>query len=146
MNGREVRRMMPNPYQQYQSTQIQTASTGDLILLLYDGALRFLGRADLAISERRLDQASTDIGKAQDIVLELLSGLDFERGGDLAVQLRELYVFIYNALIEANVKKDAEKVRTAIRLLDRVREAWRSVIRGSAAAAPAPARAGGLAA
>ncbi len=138
--------MMPNPYQQYQSTQIQTASTGDLILLLYDGALRFLGRADLAISERRLDQASTDIGKAQDIVLELLSGLDFERGGDLAVQLRELYVFIYNALIEANVKKDAEKVRTAIRLLDRVREAWRSVIRGSAAAAPAPARAGGLAA
>lgn len=146
MNGREVRRMMPNPYQQYQSTQIQTASTGDLILLLYDGALRFLGRADLAISERRLDQASTDIGKAQDIVLELLSGLDFERGGDLAVQLRELYVFIYNALIEANIKKDAEKVRTAIRLLDRVREAWRSVIRGSAAAAPAPARAGGLAA
>ncbi len=142
--------MMPNPYQQYQSTQIQTASTGDLILLLYDGALRFLGRAELAIDDRRLDQASTDIGKAQDVVLELLSGLDFERGGELASHLRELYLFMYNSLIEANLKKDVDKIRTVIRLLDRVREAWRSVIRGGVAVAAGSTgvavRAGGMAA
>lgn len=136
--------MMPNPYQQYQTTQIQTASTGDLILLLYDGAIRFLGRALVALEERRFDAASADIVRGQDIVLELIAGLDFERGGDLAVNLRELYLFLYQTLLAANLKKDGEKIRTVIRLLDNVREAWRTVIRGEGSAAPVLA--GGIAA
>lgn len=122
--------MAVNPYQQYQNTQVQTASTGDLILLLYDGAIRFLSRAQLAIEEGRLDGASADIVRGQDIVLELMSGLSYEQGGDLAVNLRDLYLFMYNTLLKANVKKDVEQIGTVIRLLDRIRGAWRTVIRG----------------
>jgi flagellar secretion chaperone FliS len=137
--------MMPNPYQQYQNTQIQTASTGDLILLLYDGAIRFLNRAVLGIEEKRLDTAHADIVRGQDIVLELMTGLDFERGGELAVNLRELYLFMYQTLLQANLKKDVEKIHTVIRLLDNVRGAWQVVVRGEAAA-PVAALAGGRAA
>lgn len=135
--------MMPNPYQQYQTTQIQTASTGDLILLLYDGAIRFLNRALLAIEEKRLDAAHADIVRGQDIVLELMTGLDFERGGELAVNLRELYLFLYQTLLQANLKKDTAKIKTVIRLLDNVRGAWQIVVRGEDAT---PALAGGRAA
>jgi flagellar secretion chaperone FliS len=137
--------MMPNPYQQYQNTQIQTASTGDLILLLYDGAIRFLNRAVLGIEEKRLDTAHADIVRGQDIVLELMTGLDFERGGELAVNLRELYLFMYQTLLQANLKKDVEKIHTVIRLLDNVRGAWQVVVRGEAGA-PVAALAGGRAA
>jgi flagellar secretion chaperone FliS len=127
--------MAVNPYQQYQTTQVQTASTGDLILLLYDGAIRFLSRAQLAIEEGRLDGASADIVRGQDIVLELMSGLSYEQGGELAVNLRDLYLFMYNTLLKANVKKDTEQIGTVIRLLDRIRGAWRTVIRGDEAVA-----------
>jgi flagellar protein FliS len=132
--------MAVNPYQQYQATQIQTASTGDLVLLLYDGAIRFLSRANLFIEEGRLDSASADVVRGQDIVLELLAGLDLERGGELAGNLRDLYVFMYHTLLQANIKKDTKQIETVIRLLDRVRGAWRTVVRagvGAGAARPA---------
>jgi flagellar protein FliS len=122
--------MMPNPYQQYQATQVQTASTGELVVLLYDGAVRFLNRGRLALVERRYDIASEYLLRGQEIILELLAGLDFERGGELAGNLRDLYLFMHGTLVEANVRKDAEKVQTVIGLLDTIREAWREVVRG----------------
>jgi flagellar protein FliS len=140
--------MTLNPYQQYQTTQVQTASTGELILLLYDGAVRFLSRAQLALDERRLDAASADIVRGQDIILELFAGLDYEQGGELAGSLRDLYLFMYQTLLQANLKKDTTKIQTVIRLLDQVRDAWRTVVRGPAAAVGQhlPAVAGGIAA
>lgn len=127
--------MAANPYQQYQTTQVKTASTGDLVLLLYDGAIRFLARAELAIGEHRLDAAGADIVRGQDIVLELMSGLEMEQGGELAANLRDLYLYMYQTLVKANLRKDVEQVRLVVRLLDRVRGAWRTVIRGEAATA-----------
>ncbi|MER3419182.1 MAG: flagellar export chaperone FliS [Chloroflexota bacterium] len=127
--------MRPNPYQQYQTTQIQTASPGELVVLLYDGAIRYLTRAQAALAERRLEDAGADLVRAQELVLELLAGLDLERGGTLAGNLRDLYLFIYKTLVEANVRKDALKVATALRLLEPVRAAWQTVVRGEAEAA-----------
>lgn len=121
---------LPNPYQQYQATQIQTASTGELVLLLYDGAVRFLSRAQAALAERRLDDASADLVRAQEIVLELVAGLDLERGGALAANLRELYLFIYKTLLEANLRKDGTAIATVLRLLEPVRSAWQAAVRG----------------
>jgi flagellar protein FliS len=132
---------LPNPYQQYQATQIQTASTGELVLLLYDGAVRFLSRAQAALAERRLDDASGDLVRAQEIVLELVAGLDLERGGALAANLRELYLFIYKTLLEANLRKDGTAIATVLRLLEPVRSAWQAVVRGEAEAVQ-PARGG----
>jgi flagellar protein FliS len=122
--------MMPNPYQQYQATQVQTASTGELVVLLYDGAVRFLNRARLALAERRFDSASADLVRGQEIILELLTGLDYERGGELAVNLRDLYLFMHQTLLQANIKKDIAAIETVIGLLDTIREAWRTVVRG----------------
>lgn len=128
--------MTPNPYQQYQATQVQTATTGDLILLLYDGAIRFLSRARLAIAEGRLDAASDDLVRGQNIILELHTGIDYARGGELAHNLSALYVFMYQALLRANLKKDANEIQTVIRMLDQVRGAWRTAVRGEGAGRP----------
>lgn len=127
--------MMPTPYQRYQATQVTTAGTGDLIVLLYDGAIRFLARAEAALGERRLDTASADIARGQDIILELITGLDYEQGGQLAGNLRDLYWFMYQTLLQANLENDAQKLQTVIRLLDNVRGAWRTVVRGDATSA-----------
>ncbi|MFN8558706.1 MAG: flagellar export chaperone FliS [Dehalococcoidia bacterium] len=140
--------MTPNPYQQYQTTQIKTASIGDLVVLLYDGAARFLAGAEYALDEGRLDAASADLVRAQNVILELIAGLDYEKGGDLATNLRELYLFVYQTLIAANLHKDIEQVRAAQRILEPLRAAWRAVVRGTndTGQAPAPALAGGIAA
>ena len=123
--------MMPNPYQQYQTTQVQTANTGELIVLLYDGAVRFLTRARLALDEGRLDSASSDLVRGQEIILELIAGLDYERGGELAANLGGLYRFMYDTLLQANLKKDTDKINAVIRLLDSIRDAWRTVVKGA---------------
>lgn len=122
--------MTLHPYQQYQQTQVQTASTGELVVLLYDGAVRFLSRALLHLEEDRRESAGADLVRAQEIVLELLTGLDLEQGGLLAANLRDLYLFMHQTLVEANVRKNADQVRTVIRLLDRIREAWRTIVHG----------------
>ena len=138
--------MTPNPYQQYQATQVKTAGTGELILLLYDGAIRFLTRAQLAIGDGRLESASADLVRGQDIILELVAGLDLEQGGELAANLRDLYLFMYQTLLQANLKKDVEQIATVIRMLDGVRTAWRAVVRGDGAGHQDSTVRGGLAA
>jgi flagellar protein FliS len=136
--------MMPNPYQQYQRTQVQTASTGEIVVLLYDGAIRFLTRARMGLEEGRMDGAAADLIRGQEIVLELMAGLNFDKGGTLAVHLRDLYLFMYDTLVQANVKKDSARIQTVIDLLDEVRGAWRTVVSGSTpvqpAAVPMPVR------
>jgi flagellar secretion chaperone FliS len=125
--------MRQNPYQAYQTTQVQTASTGEIVVLLYDGAVRFLNRGLLALDEGRSDTAHADIIRGQEIVLELMTGLDLDRGGDLASNLRDLYIYMYQTLVQANIRKDRELVVTVIRLLDELRAAWRTVVFGSVA-------------
>jgi flagellar protein FliS len=127
--------MTANPYQKYQASQVQTASKGELVVLLYDGAVKFLSRAVIAIEQKRFDSANDDIVRGQNIVLELLAGLDTERGGELAGNLRRLYVYLYETLLDANIKKDVARIQLVIRLLDNVRGAWRTVVRGGMDAA-----------
>lgn len=140
--------MMPNPYQQYQRTQVQTASTGEIVVLLYDGAIRFLNRAQIGIEEGRMDSATADLIRGQEIVLELMAGLNFDKGGTLAVHLRDLYLFMYDTLVQANIKKDTARIQTVINLLDEVRGAWREVVSGPARVQPVevPVPVGGRAA
>jgi len=140
--------MQPNPYRQYQTTQISTASTGELVLLLYDGAIRCLGMAELALEERSMDAANRNLYQAQEVVLELYAGLDYQQGGELAANLARLYLYIYRTLVQANLKKDIEKVREIRGLLDQLRAAWRVAVQGAPALAGQDGRliAGGMAA
>src|SRR5205807_1325986 len=101
---------------------------GDLVLLLYDGAMRYLGLAELAINERRLEAANTNLIQAQEVVLELYAGLNYELGDELARNLSRLYVYIHGELVAANMAKDVDKIRRVAALLRQLRDAWRTAL------------------
>ena len=116
-----------NPYaspQAYRSSSVMTASPGQLVVMLYDGAGRFLRQAELAADEGAWRHAFDRLDKAAAIVDELLVTLDVEQGGQLAERLQGIYVFCKRLLIDARVSRDVGHVREAARLLAELREAW----------------------
>ncbi|GAB1352965.1 flagellar export chaperone FliS [Erysipelotrichia bacterium] len=118
---------MSNPYTQntaYRKTQIETASPETLILMLYDGALRFMGQAEIAFEEKNLEQISNLLLRVQAIFAELMTALDKEKGGEIAVNLERLYVFFLEKLGEANVKKDVKPMLEIKPLVQNLRNTW----------------------
>ena len=122
---------MSNPYTQntaYRKTQIETASPETLILMLYDGALRFMGQAEIAFEEKNLEQISNLLLRVQAIFAELMTALDKEKGGEIAVNLERLYVFFLEKLGEANVKKDVKPMLEIKPLVQNLRNTWEQVM------------------
>lgn len=118
---------MNNPYTQnaaYRKTQIETASPEALILMLYDGALRFIGQAEIAFEEKNLEQTSNMLLRIQAIFAELMTSLDKEKGGEIAVNLERLYVFFLEKLSEANIKKDPAPMLEIKPLIQNLRNTW----------------------
>jgi len=110
-------------YQSYKEVDIETASGLKLVVMLYQGAIRFLGIAKEAIRNKKLDVAHNNLLKAQDIVLELISSLNFE-AGEIAQNLYSLYMYINRRLIEANVAKDITIIDEVTKLMTTLKEAW----------------------
>lgn len=121
-----------NPYAQgnnaYKKASVTTKDQGTLILMLYDGAIRFLKIAMKKISEGDLESAHNSIIKAKNIISELLTSLSPENTGRVGTSLRSLYVYMFNRLIDANIQKDSEYVNEVCELLIELREGWRGVI------------------
>jgi flagellar protein FliS len=118
----------------YQAQSVLTASPGQLILILYDGALRFLGHARDALqsteeSPRRIETINTNLLKAQNIVAELQSCLNLEAGGDHAANLDRLYDYYLRRLFEANMRKTAEPVIEVEKLIRELRDGWAEMLR-----------------
>ncbi|MCU0847959.1 MAG: flagellar export chaperone FliS [Spirochaetes bacterium] len=113
-----------NPLEQYKETQVATANQGKLIVMLYDGAIKFLNIAAENMDPKTYDAANTNILKAQDIITELLLSLNMKDGGEIAKNLFSLYMYFKKSLLEANISKDPEKVRLIIKLLKDLRDAW----------------------
>lgn len=111
-----------NPYQQYQENQVMTAPPERLVLMLYEGALRFLRLAKKAVEEKNYADANNYIVRVEDIIMELNMSLDMNY--ELSKNLRSLYNFIYEKLIEANIKKDLSKLEEVEGLLEGLKEAW----------------------
>jgi len=116
-----------NAYQMYKKTQVSTASQGDLLLMLFDGAIRFANQGRQAIAEQDMEQANVKLLRAQDIVTELMISLDLDQG-EIAENLYQLYSFIYELLVEANIKKDVNLIDQAVRFLTELRDTWRQVV------------------
>jgi len=125
--------VQPAGYGTYRRIQAETASPGELILMLYDGLLRDLARADLALEQGDLEAAHAPLLRAQEIVLELSASLDHEAGGELATQIAALYDYIYRRLVTANLHKDIEVVREAAKLLRPLHAAWEQAVPAAAA-------------
>ena len=115
----------------YRRHQVETATPGQLIVLLYDGAIRHCKAAQTAIEQKALADASQHLLKAQDIVVELMASLNLEAGGELATRLLQLYDYIHRRLVQANVRKDTEAIVEAVHLLSGLREAWAQVATAS---------------
>jgi len=120
-----------NAYQVYRQTQTQTAAPGELVLMLYRGAIRFLSSAIEAIDAKNTVEAHTKLVKTQDIIANLLGSLDHERGGDVARNLSALYNYMLRLLIEANVGKDAKPAREVQGLLRELLPAWEAAVKQS---------------
>ncbi|NLY10217.1 MAG: flagellar export chaperone FliS [Firmicutes bacterium] len=119
--------MSINPYQAYKKTQVATASPGELLLLLFDGAIRFANQAKHFIEKKDLAAAHDKLCRAQDIVAELMFSLDRDVG-EIADNLYQLYDYIFNRLVEANVSKDISIVDECIHFLTDLRDTWRQVV------------------
>lgn len=109
---------------QYRKTQIDTASPEDLVLMLYDGALRFLGHALDAFGRDDHEQVNNNLVRVQAIIGELLATLDHDRGGEIAKNLARLYLFFLDRLADANVRKDPAPAQAVKPLLEDLRNTW----------------------
>ena len=120
-----------NPYAQYQKTSIETANQGQLILMLYDGAMRFSRQAITAVETGKIEEAHLRIVRVQQIVHELSISLNRKDGGDLAKNLSDLYEYIQHRLFQANIRKEKEILEEIIHLLETLRDAWKTVFQNS---------------
>ncbi|MBF0602632.1 MAG: flagellar export chaperone FliS [Nitrospirae bacterium] len=126
----------------YKTSQANTASREDLLILLYEGAIRFLERSIKEKEGKNLSEHKMYLRRGLAIVAELQATLDFQKGGELAVQLFELYSYMMDRLTEANIKQDMEQIRIVIRNLGTLLEGWREAVKqvqGQAAASAAAA-------
>jgi flagellar secretion chaperone FliS len=124
-----------NAYQVYRQTQAQTAAPGELVVMLYRGAARFITSAMQAIEARDVQEAHNNLIRAQAIISELVETLDLERGGDIAHRLMSIYEYLNRRLIEANLRKDAEPAREVLTFLGELLPAWEEAARQAKAAA-----------
>lgn len=117
-------------YQAYQKNKYQTASPHRLTLMLYNGAIQFADKATTAIQQNHIVDTNTYIQKTQDIIYELISSLNMREGGEIAQNLRQIYFYMINKLIDANVKKQVKDVEEVIGLLNELKEAWEQIGKG----------------
>ncbi len=111
----------------YKETSVLTQNKGKLIVMLYDGAIKFLRLAIKEIEARNPEAKGEYIAKAQDIINELNAVLDMEAGGEIAMNLRKLYCFMNGHLSQANIKQDPAKIEEVIKLLEELNQGWKAI-------------------
>ncbi|HNZ26839.1 MAG TPA: flagellar export chaperone FliS [Spirochaetota bacterium] len=112
-----------NPYQQYKKTQIDSASQSKLIVMLYDGAIKFINLAIEAMATKSIEKVHINIIRAQDIIVELISSLNMEVG-EISERLLSIYMYINKKLTEANIKKSKDQLYEVKKYLQDLRDAW----------------------
>ncbi len=116
--------MPTNARNQYLKTQVETASKEQLVVMLFDGILRFSEQARKAIEEKQIEESHHALMRAQAIVMELIVTVDREKGGEVASNLTALHAYAFNCLITANMKKDLSKIDEVQNIYRQLREGW----------------------
>jgi flagellar secretion chaperone FliS len=123
-----------NPLAAYRETRVRTASPGQIIVMLYGEAVKQLDAAieyiekDVKKRPDLIEKTSAAVVRTQDIITELMASLDFEAGGEIAKNLFSLYVFFNHELVDANIQKDAERIKGVRRMMEELRGAWIEVV------------------
>jgi flagellar protein FliS len=129
-----------NAVSAYRETRIKTASQGQLLIMLYDEAVKCLDRS-LDILDKnskgkkdpgKIEPINKAILKAQEIVTELSASLDFEQGGEIAQNLFSLYTWFNQELLEANIKQDINRIAVVRNMINELRSAWAEIIASNA--------------
>lgn len=113
-------------YQAYATNAVSTQSQGQLIIMLYDGAIKFIDKAQEGISNYQIQEAHTNIIKTQKIINELMVTLKTDTG-EIAQQLLTLYQYMYQQLVQANIKKDTDILEEVKELLVGLRDTWKQI-------------------
>lgn len=111
----------------YKQNSVTTASPGELTLMLYNGCLKFLGKAKLAIEEKNIQEKNNNLQKAQAIIAELMSTLNMDI--DISKQMLPLYEYMNHRLVEANIQNDVAIIEEVEGLVTEFRDTWKEVIR-----------------
>ena len=111
----------------YQETAISTQNKGRLVVMLYDGAIRFLHQARQAMQVGDYAKKSEALAKARDIVFELNQALNLQEGGSLAQNLRSLYNFLWRYIGQAGIQNNLEMIDKSIHILEDLAGAWRKI-------------------
>jgi flagellar protein FliS len=111
----------------YRQQSVLTATPGQLVVMLYDGCLRFLNQAAFAMREEKFGQASARMARSEAIISELLTTLDLEEGGVIASRLQGIYVFCLRHLAEARRDQNADAVDKVAELLGDLRGSWAQI-------------------
>ena len=121
--------MIPNRFRnEYHHDEIATSSQGKLIVMMYEGALKFVNLAIEGIENNDISKKGTYINKAHDIINELSFALDVEKGGEVAQKLESLYQFALQQLTRANIKSDRKALESIINILTPLMNAWKEVL------------------
>ena len=118
---------LPNAYVQYNNSKILTATPAELTLMLYEGAIKFCNVAVTAIDQKDINKAHTNIIKTQKIINYLRQTLDMKY--PVAKDFENIYVYLEERLVQANVKKDKEILEECLGHLRSVRDTWKEVMR-----------------
>jgi flagellar secretion chaperone FliS len=127
--------------QQYLQVQVKTASQDQLLLMLLDGAVRFVEGALERLAQKDREGKNEQVLKAQKIILELIQSLNPSVGEKIYANLIGLYKFIYRRLVEGNLRDDRACLEEGLKILGEVRETWRQAVSAFRAEAATAARA-----
>ncbi len=117
---------MQNPYQAYQNNSVNTASPGELTLMLYNGCIKFIHQAKVAMENRQIEFKNINLQKAQNIIQELMVTLDMKL--EVSKNMMSLYDYMNRRLIEANIKNDTSILDEIEALVTEFRDTWKQVI------------------
>ena len=117
-----------NVYSQaYQKAAVSTIDQRKMIVMLYDGAIKFLSIAVEKLGKEDIYAAHTNMVRGKSIIAELLASLNLEEGGEIAANLRRLYAYMFGELIDANLEKNPKRIMTVIELLKELRSGWQGI-------------------
>lgn len=121
---------MSNGYgaNQYKQMAVKTANRGQLLIMLYEAAIQNVKKATLCLDKKDIPGKGLAIGKAHDIINELLNTLDFEVGGHIARDLERLYNFMTEQLVKANLENDRKKLESVQKLLETLHSGWKEAV------------------
>lgn len=111
----------------YKQNQVTTASPKNLVILLYEGCIKKIRLAELALEDGRLDLVNENLIKAQDIISELQNTLNMDAGGEIADNLDALYEYLLKELYQANIHKDQERMILVREKMDELLESWKEI-------------------